>query len=160
MQNTALLAIPLCVLTVAAIAGAADDFKPETIISLERAALDRWAKGDVQGPLEICAPEVTYYDPSLERIIDGKPALAALYAPIAGKFKIDQWDMLDAKVQRHGSVAVLTYRTNTHSRTSEGRVESTRWNVTEVYALLDGKWKIVHGHFSYTKPELKKAGAE
>src|SRR5438034_10460669 len=27
----------------------ADDFKPETIIGLERGALDRWGKGDPQG---------------------------------------------------------------------------------------------------------------
>jgi hypothetical protein len=31
---------------------AADDFKPETIIALERAAIDRWGKGDPQGFLE------------------------------------------------------------------------------------------------------------
>ena len=39
---------------------APDDFKPEAIIAIERASLDRWGKGDPQGYLESYAPEVTY----------------------------------------------------------------------------------------------------
>ena len=34
-----------------------------TIIELERAALDRWGRGDPSGFLEISAPEVVYFDP-------------------------------------------------------------------------------------------------
>src|SRR5690348_1189131 len=35
----------------------------ETIIAMERAALDRWAKGDPQGFFEIMASDQTYFDP-------------------------------------------------------------------------------------------------
>jgi hypothetical protein len=31
-----------------------------------------------------------------------------------------------------------------------------RWNSTEVYLRVGGTWKIVHSHWSYTKPELKQ----
>ena len=41
------------------------------IIALERAALDRWGAGDPSGYLEISAPDVTYFDPFLERRLDG-----------------------------------------------------------------------------------------
>lgn len=40
-----------------AVAAQADE-----VIALERAALDRWGKGDPKGFLEIYAPEVTYFD--------------------------------------------------------------------------------------------------
>ncbi len=35
----------------------------EKLIVLEKAALTRWGKGDPGGYLEICAPEVIYFDP-------------------------------------------------------------------------------------------------
>ena len=54
----------------------ADDDPSETIIAMERAALDRWGRGDPTGFLEISAPDVVYFDPSLERRIDGREALA------------------------------------------------------------------------------------
>jgi len=45
-----------------------------TLIAMERAALDRWSKGDTFGFLEISAPDVLYFDPYLDRRIDrGKP---------------------------------------------------------------------------------------
>jgi len=55
------------------------------IIEMEKAALDRWGKGDPGGFLEICAPDVVYFDPYREARIDGLPALAALYKTIRGQ---------------------------------------------------------------------------
>jgi hypothetical protein len=47
------------------------------IIALERAALDRWGAGDPSGYLEISAADVTYFDPFLERRVDGLEVLSA-----------------------------------------------------------------------------------
>ena len=33
------------------------------IIAMEKAALKRWGRGDPDGFLEICAPDVVYFDP-------------------------------------------------------------------------------------------------
>jgi hypothetical protein len=33
-----------------------------------------------------------------------------------------------------------------------------RWNSTEVYSRIEGKWRIIHSHWSYIKPQLKSAG--
>ena len=30
-----------------------------------------------------------------------------------------------------------------------------RWNSTETYARLGGRWKIVHSHWSFTTPNVK-----
>lgn len=33
-----------------------------------------------------------------------------------------------------------------------------RWNSTEVYSRVAGKWRIIHSHWSYTKPDIKQPG--
>jgi len=57
-----------------------------TVLALERAALDRWGQGDPSGFLEICAPDVTYFDNTVERRLDGLYALTAYYENCAAKF--------------------------------------------------------------------------
>jgi ketosteroid isomerase-like protein len=150
-------------LTVAGSAAAALGTTPTTqsepgsdVIATERSALERWAKGDPGGFLDIYAPEVTYISPSEERRVDGLPAMTALLAPIRGKITIDRWEMLDAKVQRHGDVAVLTYRIVNYRKQPDGTERpGTRWNSTAVFQRIGGRWRTIHSHFSYTKPELK-----
>ena len=126
------------------------------VIATERSALERWVKGDPDGFLEIYAPEVTYFSPAEERLVDGLPAMKALLAPVRGKIRIDRYEMLEPKVQRHGDVAVLTYRIVNYQRQPDGTERpTTRWNSTAVFRRVDGKWRTIHSHFSYTKPELK-----
>src|SRR5207237_2413765 len=38
----------------------------DTIIALERAALDRWGRGDPQGYIDTFAADITYFDPFTE----------------------------------------------------------------------------------------------
>ncbi|HTA44158.1 MAG TPA: nuclear transport factor 2 family protein [Bryobacteraceae bacterium] len=132
----------------------------EEIIAMERAALDRWGRGDPQGYLEIDAPDITYFDPAVEKRIDGLPAMRHYLAPFAGRIQIDHYDMIDPRVQHHGEVAVLTFNLITYSNPETGNSLLARWNATEVYARLDGKWRIVHNHWSYIKPELKTSVGE
>ena len=79
------------------------------IIGMERAALDRWGTGDPSGYLEICAPDVVYFDPFLERRIDGLAGLTAHYDGIRGKIRIDRYELLNPLVQQDGKLAVLTF---------------------------------------------------
>ena len=30
------------------------------------------------------------------------------------------------------------------------------WNTSQVYARIEGTWKVIHGHWSLTKPDLQK----
>jgi ketosteroid isomerase-like protein len=51
---------------------------------------------------------------------------------------------------------VLTYNVVNYQRQQDGTErQTTRWNSTAVFRHLDGKWRTIHSHFSYTKPELK-----
>ena len=61
---------------------AADKQVAETVLALERAALDRWGNGDPDGYLEISAPQVTYFDPTQKQRLDGLPALGELYETV------------------------------------------------------------------------------
>jgi ketosteroid isomerase-like protein len=134
-----------------------DDFQPETVVALERRALDRWGKGDPQGFLDIMASDQTYFDPMTAKRIDGQDALKTYFAPFTGKIKIEKVEMIDPKVQRSGDLAVLTFNLVDYgAQVGDGPKTTARWNSTEVYQRLNGSWKIVHSHWSYVKPVLKE----
>ena len=130
-------------------------FDPNTIIALEKTALDRWGKGDPQGYLETYAPEITYFDPAREKRADGIQAMKDYLAPLTGKIKIDHYEMVDTKVQHLGDVAVLSYQLMSHAVLPNGSPLTVRWNSTKVYGLFDGKWKLFHDHWSFIQPQLK-----
>lgn len=115
------------------------------IIGLERAALDRWGKGDPSGFLEICAPDVVYFDPFLKRRIDGLAELTTHYEGIRGKIQIERYELLNPLVQGDERVAVLTF-----NYVSWGNEGESRWNCTEVYRNDPSGWRIIQTHWSYT----------
>jgi uncharacterized protein (TIGR02246 family) len=159
MQTFFSMAVLSALLAVISCTWFAGDYSPEDIIALERAALDRWGKGDPSGFLEIMSGDETYFDPMTEKRIDGREALQKYFAPFAGKIRIERVDMINPKVQREGNLAVLTFNLVDYGAQLDGSPKSTvRWNCTEVYQRIDGKWKIVHSHWSYVRPEPKTGG--
>jgi len=69
--------------------------------------------------------------------------------------------MLNPKVQRHGSIAVLTYNVVNYRKQPDGSEKAAaRWNSTAVFRRIDGRWRTIHSHWSFTKPELKPAPAQ
>jgi hypothetical protein len=116
------------------------------LIALERAALDRWGKGDPDGYLEINAAGLSYFDPFVERRVDGLPALTDWYAQVRGKVKIDRDEIIDPRVQVIGDAAILTFQFDSYG--SEGVMH---WNCTEVYQRFPDAWRIVHTHWAFAK---------
>ncbi len=155
MRKLLILSLPLVLLT--SCMKTTTDNSSEEIIAMEKAALDVWGKGNPQGVLDIYAPEITYFDPFQEKRIDGIEAMKKIYAAIAGKFKIVRYDMIDPKVQWHGDVAVLTYNLvdDVLQQTDGPGSVRVRWNSTQVYARVNGKWRVIHAHWSCIKPELR-----
>src|SRR5918998_406386 len=151
MRTIFVIVIGLCgPLVIAAAARSADAAQEHEVISLERAALDRWGKGDPNGFLETYAPEVTYFDAGVERRLDGHAAMADYYRPLTGKIKVARYEMIGPKVQRHGNVAVLTYNLRSEAVQPDGKQVTVRWNSTSVYARMGRRWKVVHSHWSLT----------
>ena len=125
----------------------------QKIIAMEREALDRWGEGDPWGYTDISAEEVTYFDTSTERRIDGLEALKKYYKTFEGKIHIDRYEMINPKVQVHGNTAVLTFNLIDYEPQEDGSLSETYWSSTEVYCRMDGEWKIIHTHWSRPKLE-------
>ena len=157
-MRTALLIVTSSVaaLSAFACAAAADDFEPGQIVALERAALERWGKGDPTGYFESFAPEITYFDPTTPSRIDGRDALIQMITPFTGKIHVSRFDMQKPMVQRRGDTAVLTFNLLSYRTQPDGKeAVVARWNSTEIYSRIAGAWKLTHSHWSYIKPDLK-----
>lgn len=129
------------------------------IIALERAALDRWGKGDPGGYLELFAPDVTYFNPFEKHRIDGQPAMQKYYGDQAGQIFIGRYELTDPVVQIRGEVAILSYHLFNYKKQPSGEwKETTRWNSTKIYTLTGNGWKIVHNHWSFLQPRTAPAG--
>jgi hypothetical protein len=111
--------------------GGAPDMRVDPVILVERAALDRWTRGDAQGFLDLYTPETSSFDPGVRQIT------------------MDRYEMLNPKVQHHDEVAVLTFNLVNYGRQADGtEVVVNRWNVTEVYHRRGRTWRIIHSHWS------------
>ena len=150
MRRLILTLLTVCGVFLAARAHSAVAAQANDIIALERAALDRWGKGDPRGFLEMYAPEMTYFDTSTERRVDGLAAMTDYYRPITGKVKVSRYEMIAPKVQQHGDVAVLTYNLRSEGVLPDGKAVTVRWNSTSVYVRMSGAWKVVQSHWSLT----------
>ena len=133
----------------------------QELTTLERAALDRWVHLDPGGYLALYSEDVSYFDPMVERRIDGLPAMRAALEPIRNlkvPFTQPRYEILNPTVQRHGNVAILTFNLVNYARLPD-QPESVvaRWNSTEVYGQLDGRWKIMHSHWSYVRAQRPQA---
>jgi ketosteroid isomerase-like protein len=121
------------------------------IVQIEKDALEKWYVGDPSGYNAILANDVGYFEPSVEKRLDGSELLSKMFESMRGKIHADRFDMLNTKVQVSGDMAVLSF----NLLLLEGGIPY-RWNCTEVFALQkDGKWKIIHSHWSQTKPQYK-----
>jgi uncharacterized protein (TIGR02246 family) len=156
MRTLLSVAVGLLLLGTASHTPAVTDSAPTEIVALERGALERWGKGDPQGFFDIMSADETYFDPGTGKRIDGREALRKYMEPIIGKISVERFEMIDPKVQRQGDMAVLTFNLVDYGAQLGGSPKSTaRWNSTEIYQRVNGHWKIVHSHWSYTKPDLK-----
>ncbi|MBI5295105.1 MAG: nuclear transport factor 2 family protein [Chloroflexi bacterium] len=118
----------------------------EILVAMESAALRRWGDGDPSGFIEICAADVVYFDPYLEKRIDGLEALIQYYRGFWGQVRFDRFELLDPCAQVGGELAVLTF--NYASYVGD---KKTSWNCTEVYCWREDGWRIIQTHWSYTR---------
>ncbi|MEW5983133.1 MAG: nuclear transport factor 2 family protein [Acidobacteriota bacterium] len=122
------------------------------LMRLEDGAMERWRRGDPMGWAEIAAPEVTYVDPGLTRPIVGLEEYTRYLEGLKGKIHYDGSDFMQPKAAVYGDVAILTFTYRGYTKKPDGSVEwNLAWNTTEVYARQDGRWKIIHTHWSYVR---------
>ena len=98
--------------------------------------------------------------PDLTAPVVGLEELKADMRAVEGKIFYDVMDFVGPMVRVCEDLAVLVYRFVSTWLNQDGSVSNrTPWNCTEVLERIDGRWKIIHTHWSYIKGELAKAGA-
>ena len=117
------------------------------VLALERTTLDGWQVGNPDPLLAISDPDITYFHVVTEKRLDGLPALKALFEAYRGRPLFDSYEMAEPKVQSSGDIAVLTYILVRHVGTA-----TSRWNATQVYRRKKEGWRIIHSHWSATRP--------
>jgi ketosteroid isomerase-like protein len=122
------------------------------ILALERQALDGWLNGNPDPALAMADPEITYFHVMTEKRLDGLAALRALYEQYRGTPLFDSYEIVNPKVQASGDMAVLTYILLRRNGGATGR-----FNATEVYQRKKEGWRVIHSHWSNTKPPAAAA---
>ena len=84
----------------------------------------------------------------------------ALVSSLVGSVPASPCLVLLNRVQHRGDVAVLSYNLVSYAKRPNGGSVIVRWNSTAVYERIEGKWKMIHSHWSYTKMELKSPNPE
>lgn len=121
----------------------------ETIIALEKTAMQAWLNGNPSPFLNLYSKDFSYFDPSQEFRLDGWEKIKELYESMKGTTRVDKFGMINPNVQVSDSMAVLSYNLHIY-------LGQTIWkeNCTEVYRLEDNRWRIIHSHISPTQPKL------
>ena len=127
----------------------------DNILELEKSAMERWRQGDPWGFTEISADDVLYVDVGQTAPIIGIDALRAYYRQFEGVMVYQRSEFINPQVVRVGDAALLTYNYRSAVLSEGGDIlQETPWNATEVYARLQGEWKITHTHWSYIHQQL------
>jgi hypothetical protein len=140
--------IPICALMLA-LTGTPVGAAPaeETILALERQAMDLWRQGNPDGFLAISDPGITFFHSTVEAQLVGLAAVKTLYEGYRGRPLFDRYEMAEPRVVAAGGTAVLTYVLVTWNGSL-----TRRWHASEVYRDGRDGWRIVHSHFSAVNP--------
>lgn len=121
----------------------------ETILALEKTAMEAWLNGNPTPFLNLYSKDFTYFDPAHETRLDGLDEIRELYESMRGKIKMEKFEMVNPVVQSTDTMAILSYVLHSYSG---GKI--WKENCTEVYRLEGNDWKIIHCHFSQNKPSI------
>lgn len=119
------------------------------IIGLEKAALDKWFKGDTSGYEQLWSKRsFTYFDAVVMERIDNHATIAEFLKTIDGKLFADSYDFRNPRVQIGQDMAVLTYQL--FAKTTLIDME---YNCIEVSQKEeDGQWRVIHSTWSFIRP--------
>ncbi len=123
----------------------------QTILNLERQALDRWSKGDPLGFSDNYADDATYFDDIAAQMrLDSIEEIRNYLTSLNGKIPSHSYEIVDPKIQVYGNIAILTLQ---YHSTMPDNEPGPPWKATSVYRLTEGKWQVVHAHWSLMKKQ-------
>lgn len=129
----------------------------EHLVGLEKAALDKWFKGDTSGYEKLWSKRsFSYFDAVVTERVDDHESIRAFLKTIDGKLFADSYDFRHPRVQAGMDMAVLTFQL--FAKTSLIDME---YNCIEVYRKEeDGEWRVIHSTWSFIRPMDKPFGRD
>ncbi|MEC5317696.1 nuclear transport factor 2 family protein [Brenneria populi subsp. brevivirga] len=126
----------------------------EEIIGLEKAALDKFFKGDGSGYAELWSQRsFTYFDARFAERVDDYPTIKNfLDTVIEGRLSAESYDFRSPRVQFGKDMAILTYQLFSNTNLID-----MEYNCVEVFQKEEGQWRVVHSTWSLIQPFEKGA---
>lgn len=121
----------------------------EHLISLEKAALDKWFKGDVSGYRKLWSKRsFSYFDAVSGDRVDDHETISKFLDSIAGQLSAECYDFRNARVQLGQDMAVLTFQLF-----ADTNLIDMEYNCIEVYQKEpDDQWRVIHSTWSFIRP--------
>lgn len=118
----------------------------EHLIGLERAALDKWFRGDPSGYEMLWSERsFTYFDGVVAERVDDRATIARFLETIEGKLFADSYEFRRPRVQFGCDMAVLTFQLF-----ADTTLLDMAYNCVEVYRKEEnGEWRVIHSTWSY-----------
>lgn len=125
------------------------------LVGLERAALDKWFKGDTSGYEKLWSKRsFSYFDAVVTERVDDHESIRAFLKATDGKLFADGYDFRRPRVQAGRDMAVLTFRLF-----ARAGLVGMECNGTEAYQKEeDGEWRVIHSTWSFIRPKDKPCG--
>lgn len=119
------------------------------LIGLEKAALDKWFRGDTSGYEQLWSKRsFTYFDGVVAHRVEDHATIAAFLKTIEGKLYAEHYDFCEPRVQFGEDMAVLTYQL--FAKTS---LIDMQYNCIEVFQKEEnGEWHVIHSTWSFLRP--------
>lgn len=119
------------------------------IVALERAALDKWFRGDTSGYANLWSQRsFSYFDAVVNRRVDSHATIMDFLQTIEGKLFAESYDFSEPRVQLGSGMAVLTYQL--FAKTT---LMDMAYNCIEVFQReCDGEWRVIHSTWSCIRP--------
>lgn len=128
----------------------------EHIIDLERAALDKWFKGDTSGYARLWSQRsFTYFDAAVSERVDDYPSIKKFLDSVEGRLFADSYDFRNPRVQFGTDMAVLTFQLF-----SKTNLIDMEYNCIEIFQKEGDEWRVVHSTWSVIRPFEKTASKE
>jgi hypothetical protein len=122
------------------------------LVGLEKAALDKWFKGDTSGYETLFSTRsFTYFDAVVTERVDDHEAAKKLLAAIHGRLFAESYEFRSPRVQAVKDMAVLTYQLF-----SKTNLIDMEYNVVEVFQKEESEWRVINSTWSFIRPMDKK----
>ncbi|MDO5621798.1 MAG: hypothetical protein Q4G24_10040 [Paracoccus sp. (in: a-proteobacteria)] len=121
----------------------------DDLIGLEKAALDKWFRGDTSGYAQLWSRRsFSYFDAAVETRTDDHESIGRFLQSIDGALHADSYDLRHPRVQFGTDMAVLTYQLF-----AKTNLIDMEYNVIEVFQKEpDGEWSVIHSTWSFIRP--------